>query len=108
MPSMASGTSTDSSHQCVGSPPYHSGLVHVMRELCETCVFRPGNLMQLDRGRVADMVKQAKTNESAIICHMTIYGQSEQEAVCRGYFDRYGDEVVTLRLAKIVGIIKEM
>lgn len=61
--------------------------VHVMAQRCETCIFKPGNLMRLGAGRVKEMVTEATGNDSAIICHKTL--DTEQNAVCRGFFDRF-------------------
>jgi len=82
---------------------YRDGKVHLMSEKCPTCVFRPGNLMHLEPGRVAEMVKEAKAEESAIICHSTLDGDN---AVCRGFFDRHS--TATLQLAERFGVLKEV
>lgn len=81
---------------------YRDGRVHVAREMCSTCIFRPGNLMRLRAGRVRQMVDEAKRDESAIVCHQTLDGPSE---VCRGFFDRFARDVTTLRFAMALGII---
>lgn len=80
---------------------YRNGKVHIMDRRCDTCIFRPGNLMNLDHGRRDDMVKQATTNETAIICHSTLSGDN---AVCRGFFEEHSTE--PLRLALITGAIE--
>jgi hypothetical protein len=67
--------------------PYREGTIHVQHEMCETCIFRPGNLMHLNRGRVAGMVRSAKAKESCIICHETL--GDHKQSVCRGFFDRH-------------------
>ena len=85
--------------------PYDGEKVHVCADLCETCVFRPGNLMRLQPGRLRGMIDEARRNESAIVCHKTIHGQREQQAICRGYYDRHAADVLTLRLAIAVGIV---
>jgi hypothetical protein len=85
--------------------PYDGRRVHVMADLCSTCVFRPGNLMRLEPGRLRGMIEEARAGESGIVCHKTIHGQREQQAICRGYFDRHGRDVVTLRLALAMNII---
>lgn len=72
--------------------------VHVLSEMCETCIFRPGNLMGLKAGRVRGMVDDAKRDESAIICHSTLRDR-RLHAVCRGYYDRHAFDVFPLRLA---------
>jgi hypothetical protein len=68
--------------------------VHVCEDMCSTCIFRPGNLMHLQRGRVRQMIDEAVGNDSAIVCHKTLDGDN---AVCRGFFDRM--ETIPLRLA---------
>ncbi len=82
---------------------YRDGRVHVLADRCKTCVFRPGNLMHLAPGRVAEMVKEAKANDSAIICHSTLYRPDVGNAVCRGYFDRH--PTAPLQVADRLGLI---
>lgn len=82
-------------------PPYREGKVHVLADLCDTCIFRPGNLMDLARGRVAGMVRDAKANESAITCHSTVGGA---EAVCRGFYDLHA--TAPLQIAERLGYIE--
>jgi hypothetical protein len=55
--------------------------------MCETCIFRGGNMMRLKPGRVKEMVESATQDESAIVCHSTLH--TGAEAVCRGFFDKY-------------------
>lgn len=83
---------------------YRDGKVHVQREMCSTCIFRPGNIMHLQSGRVRGMVDEAKDDESAIVCHQTLDGDN---AVCRGFYDRHADDMLTLRLAKLYDVIVE-
>lgn len=85
-------------------PPYREGRVHVLSSRCATCVFRPGNLMRLNPGRLADLVQQNRSRDTALTCHATL-GQAE--AVCRGYFDAYGDQITPLRLAVVMDVITE-
>jgi hypothetical protein len=68
------------------TPVYRDGKVHVCAEMCATCVFRPGNRMKLQPGRVRGMVDQARADGSAITCHATLHGE---QAVCRGFFERH-------------------
>lgn len=79
---------------------YRDGHVHVQAELCSTCIFRPGNLMQLRSGRVRGMVDEARENDSAIVCHQTLDGDS---SVCRGFFDRFPTQ--PLQLAERLGMV---
>ncbi len=82
---------------------YRNGKIHVMAEKCATCIFRPRNLMDLQPGRVRQMVKSAVKARSAIICHDTLGGE---EAVCRGFHDGY--KTPPLQLAEAMGLIVEV
>lgn len=83
--------------------PYSEGRIHVQESMCSTCVFRPGNLMNLHRGRLADVVRRNVANDSALTCHATLYGDAEQEAICRGFFDRH--KTTPLQLAERLDLI---
>lgn len=89
-------------------PVYSDGKVHVMSEKCDTCIFRPGNLMMLASGRVKQMVDGSISEGAGITCHKTIHGQRDQEATCRGFFDSYKDQVFAFRLAEKLGLIEEV
>lgn len=78
---------------------FRDGEVHVLSEMCATCVFRAGNLMRLQAGRLREMVQESLAEDSAITCHATLYGGAEHNAVCRGFYDRYKHHVFPLRLA---------
>jgi hypothetical protein len=52
--------------------------------------------MRLSKGRVNQMVKEAKKNDTAIVCHKTLDGDN---AVCRGFFDNHN--TVPLSLAVV-------
>ncbi len=83
---------------------FRDGSVHVMAEQCSTCIFRGGNLMDLEPGRVKQMVDDATASDGCIPCHKTTYGQAEGEAVCRGFFDLHSTP--TLQIAERIGIVK--
>lgn len=76
-------------------PVFRDGRIHVCAEMCKTCVFRPGNRMHLDGGRLKGMVDASLENDSAIVCHSTLNGA---HAVCRGFFDRH--QTTPLQLAE--------
>jgi hypothetical protein len=57
--------------------------------------------MDLAPGRVAGMVRGAKADESAIICHSTLDGPN---AVCRGFFDRHPTQ--PLQVAERLGLVE--
>lgn len=81
---------------------YRDGKVHVCAEMCPTCVFRPGNLMHLEPGRLREMVDRARKDESTIVCHSTLY--TDERAACRGFFDRYA--TAPLQIAERLGMIE--
>lgn len=76
--------------------------VHVMGKKCGTCIFRPGSLMKLDGGRVAEMVREATAEGTAIICHATL--EREGQAVCRGFFEKH--PTPALQVAGRMGVIE--
>ena len=82
-------------------PVFRSGMIHVCKRMCDTCIFRAGNLMQLRPGRVDEMVAAAIEHQSCITCHKTLGGG---EAVCRGFFDKH--KTVPLQLAESMRLLK--
>jgi hypothetical protein len=83
---------------------FYDGMIHVQARMCATCIFRPGNLMQLNEGVVEAMVEDATSNDGQITCHDTL--DSRFGAVCRGYFDKH--RTSTLQIAERLGFIKEV
>ncbi|GAO08661.1 hypothetical protein TPA0598_04_02970 [Streptomyces lydicamycinicus] len=79
--------------------------VRVCADRCATCIFRPGNLMNLDPGRVASMVKKAVADEGHIVCHDTL--GTEAPAICAGFavHPRGRAASLALRLAR-AGVLK--
>lgn len=88
---------------------YRGGKVHVLTEQCSTCVFRAGNLMHLQSGRLKDLVESNRSEDTALTCHQTLeYGDYDVpgNAICRGYFDAYGSEITPLRMAQALEMIE--
>lgn len=81
---------------------YVNGKVNVCVRKCDTCIFRPGNLMHLEPGRVEGMIERADRNESCIPCHHTL--DQGQQAVCKGYFVR--NSSMSLRVARMMDLIR--
>lgn len=77
--------------------------LRVMRERCSTCIFRPGDLMQLRSGRLKDIVESAKKADSYVICHKTLE-RGVPGAVCRGSFDTL--YTTPIQLAQRLGFIE--
>lgn len=80
---------------------FRNGRVHVCQRMCSTCIFRPGNKMDLATGRVEGMVRDATAADSTIVCHSTLDGDN---AACRGFFDRH--KTASLQIAERLGLIE--
>ena len=79
---------------------YRNGRVHVRKTLCATCIFREGNLMHLDEGRVEGMVRDA-SDSGCIPCHELLDGD---HSVCRGFFNQHRNMV--LQVAQRLGVVE--
>lgn len=78
----------------------------LLTEQCVTCIFRPGNPMHLNRGRVKAMVTDTLDGGGFITCHKTLpYGDHPDfgPAICRGFFDRYAQRSNVLRAWERLG-----
>lgn len=94
-------------------PVYRDGKVHVLRERCTTCVFRPKNLMHLTPGRLKGMVEDSVADQTSFACHQTLaYGDHtdhyEGEALCAGMVEKHGDKILPVRLAHAMNILEEV
>ncbi|MQY11483.1 hypothetical protein SRB5_16020 [Streptomyces sp. RB5] len=63
---------------------------------CSTCIFRPGNLMSLQPGRVAEMIKAAEASEGHVVCHKTL--GTNAPAICAGFAAHPAGRVRSLAL----------
>jgi hypothetical protein len=75
-----------------------------MAERCSTCIFRPGNLMRLNPGRLADLTGQTDAADTNVVCHQTL--DEPIGAFCRGSVERRAGQAV--RIAERLGVIKEV
>lgn len=83
----------------------------LLREQCGSCVFRPGNPMHLRPGRLRDLVAENHRRGTALICHETLsFGDHPEvgEALCRGFYDRYGPEINYIRVIERLGGFAEV
>jgi hypothetical protein len=83
----------------------------LLSEKCQTCIFRPGNLMRLRPGRVRQMVRQTLDAGATITCHETLpYGQypDYDKAVCRGFYDAHGQRSNLVRIVERLGGFDEV
>jgi hypothetical protein len=70
-----------------------TGKVRVLSHRCQTCIFRPGNLMHLAPGRCGQIVKANVAAGALLTCHSTLpYGDHPDfgPAVCAGFWARHG------------------
>ncbi|OIJ88449.1 hypothetical protein BIV24_22755 [Streptomyces colonosanans] len=99
--------------EAANSEPYdavadpRTGTVRLCARLCDTCIFRPGNLMDLQPGRVADMVSQARQAEGHVVCHATL--ETDSPAIYRGFADGPDQgRSLALRVARALGTLREI
>lgn len=86
---------------------YRDGRIHVQARKCDTCIYRPGNLMRLEPGRKDGMQAEAVAEGGVIPCHKTL--GSGREAICRGYFDVvvHDGTAPLLQVAERIGVVVE-
>lgn len=83
----------------------------LLAEKCSTCIFRPGNLMDLKSGRVKQMVEDSVAGGGFITCHKTLpYGDHPDAgaAICRGFYDAHGPRSNVLRVWSRLGPFDEV
>lgn len=73
---------------------------------CSTCVFRPGNPFPFTT--IRDVLQTNREQGTALMCHKTTYGQAEREAVCRGFYDAYGESINIIRVINRLGGFEEV
>jgi hypothetical protein len=87
-----------------------SGKVRVLSRRCETCLFRPGNLMCLPPGRFEEVVRRNVDAGALLTCHSTLpYGDHPEfgPAVCAGFWVRHGMSTAAGRIARhLLGIVR--
>ncbi|MCR6488295.1 hypothetical protein M8542_36240 [Amycolatopsis sp. OK19-0408] len=100
-------TATDATTSPIGDVVDRStGLPRLLTRKCETCIFRPGNLMHLTDGTRDDVVRAALANDSWIVCHRTLPGTANpvgSQAICRGFWDVHARDSFGCRLAVAFG-----
>ncbi|WP_371517626.1 hypothetical protein [Kitasatospora sp. NBC_01300] len=88
-----------------------TGEVRVLARLCDTCIYRPGNLMNLTPGRVRQLAAEALTANGHIVCHSTLPALAPpgtKGAICRGFANAHGNAILALRIAAAFGRIVEV
>ncbi|MFJ7279392.1 hypothetical protein [Kitasatospora sp. NPDC098663] len=88
-----------------------TGEVRVLARLCDTCIYRPGNLMHLAPGRVRQLADQALADDGHIVCHSTLPAlapRGTKGAICRGFANAHGRAILALRIGAAFGRIVEV
>ncbi len=81
----------------------------LLKDKCPTCIFRPGNPMHLNAGRVKSMVDKCLQGGGFITCHSTLkfYGRPIGPSICRGFYDAHADSSNLLRIfARLGGFVE--
>jgi hypothetical protein len=81
------------------------GKVRVLSRRCGTCVFRPGNPMQLAPGRFEELIRRNVDAGALLTCHSTLpYGDHPDfgPAVCAGFWAQYAMSTAAGRMAEFV------
>lgn len=80
----------------------------VFKEMCSTCVFRPGNPMQLRPGALKRVVEGNLASGTLLMCHTTTFGQAAEEIACKGFFDRYGEGQMVVQVINRIGGFRQV
>jgi hypothetical protein len=75
-------------------PPFdpETHKLRIMAEKCSTCIFRPGNKMDLQPGRVKGMLEDVRRTDSFVTCHKTL-GTGKPGAICAGSSEAHMGQV---------------
>lgn len=76
--------------------------LRVFASPCSTCIFRPGNLMRLEPGRVKGMVEAVVADDGFTPCHQTLSGE-HPPTLCHGMTERHAGQIV--RIAERTGFL---
>lgn len=86
-----------------------TGRVRVLARQCRTCLFRRGNPCHLPPGRAEQVIGENLERDTLLTCHVTLpYGEYPcfGPAVCAGFWRRHWRDVLTGRLAYMIGIVR--
>lgn len=70
--------------------------VRLLSERCRTCVF--GTNPPVPPARVRQVIQDNLREGTLLMCHSTLYGQADAEAMCRGYWDAHRHRTNTARV----------
>lgn len=73
-----------------------AGRVLLLSERCGSCLF--GLTPAVEPERVREVIRANLANGTLLMCHATLHGQAEAEAMCRGFWDAHRDRTNTVRV----------
>jgi hypothetical protein len=68
----------------------------LLSKRCASCIFGPAPAVGPDR--VREVIRANLAAGALLMCHSTLYGQTEAEAMCRGFWDAHRDRTNTARV----------
>jgi hypothetical protein len=68
----------------------------LLSERCPSCIF--GDSPAVPPARVREVIQDNLREGTLLMCHSTLYGQTEREAMCRGFWDAHRDRTNTARV----------
>ncbi|ROO62991.1 hypothetical protein EDC02_5000 [Micromonospora sp. Llam0] len=90
----------------VGDPVL--GKSRMLSRQCATCIFKPGNPMHLQEGRLRDLLAETLAAGTYVVCHSTLphyLYPNAQPAICRGFADGYTSQALQV-IGRLWGFIE--
>lgn len=85
---------------------YRDGFVHVRAERCAHCLLSKDRIVPGDRAR--ELITETRdTDGSTFVCHRNQVSD-EPEAICAGWYEKFGSADAVLRLAEASNVIKRV
>lgn len=72
----------------------------LLSERCASCIFGPDS--PVGPARTREVIRANLAEGTLLTCHATLYGQTAEEAICRGFWDAHGARVNTTRVMERV------
>lgn len=82
---------------------------HLLTRKCSSCIYRPGNQMHLENGRVEEMTQRSRDQDANVICHQSkdMTGELTVNAWCAGSIEEVGHGQM-IRIMNRLGLMPEM
>ena len=82
----------------------HDGAVWVRGERCANCLLSPDRIVS--GSRAAQIIRETAHDDGGpFVCHKN-QTEGEPSAICRGWYDKLGDRVTSIRMAQVLGLIR--